>query len=316
MTLIGTAFLLLFQNARFPGQGARYQQSADLFSHYELRNDRSEHLNIKSLLHTWDNHIYIGTFKGGFYYLDQNDNLHRIFLDQIEADDERVYAIRETEEGIWVGDYSNGLYLISKKDQRILRHYTQSNDSLGLTSQVVTALFSDQGDLWVGTSRGLNLKPAGKDYFIKFLPDKEDSTTISSNIITMIERDLKGNIWIGTRRGGLNKYLRKENAFIHYNVNDGLSGNDANGILCDQSGSLWVSTENGISRIDPVDGSINNYNISDGLQGNQFNRGSAFKSPDGKLYFGGTNGYSIIHPDQVKINPVEPTPIIFRLYIN
>ncbi len=87
-------------------------------------------------------------------------------------------------------------------------------------------------------------------------------------------------------------------------------------ILCDNAGFLWISTENGISRFDPTDGSLKNYNESDGLQGNQFNQGAAYKSPDGTLYFGGTNGYTIINPARIKTNPVSPVPIITSLIIN
>ncbi len=99
----------------------------------------------------------------------------------------------------------------------------------GLSSSKVIALFLDEGDLWVGTTNGLNLLPKGANAFTRYLNDKNDPTSISSNVITMIARDLDGNIWIGTRRGGLNKYQDQEGTFIRYNMDDGLPGNDANG---------------------------------------------------------------------------------------
>lgn len=293
-----------------------YRESIDHFSNYIIRPDLQEPLNIKSLYRTKDNKTYIGTFKGGFYYLDPNKKLNRVYLEGFEPDNEKVYSIIEDERGIWLGPYAAGLFLISNKDHKMIRHFDSSNDSLGLSSRHVTALFSDDGDLWIGTNRGLNLLPSGKNHFIHYLHDAKNPASISSDVITMIKKDIHGEIWIGTRRGGLNKFLKEEKAFIHYSSHDGLSGNDANAILCDELGCLWVSSENGISRFDPKDGSVNNYYVSDGLQGNQFIPGAAHKDADGRLYFGGTNGYTIIYPTRIKINPVHPKTIIYKLVIN
>lgn len=299
-------------------RGGINRQNADSkrFQQFQPESERSELLNIKSLLCTSEDHIYIGTYREGFFKLDRNRKSTRIILDHIEPGNEKVYALAESDTGIWVGDFSGGLFLISKKNPRSQLHYDESDDSLGLSSVHIHSLFLDHGDLWIGTSMGLNLKRAGDSHFTRFFHDNDDPTSLSGNIITMITSDQEGNIWIGTRRGGLNKYIKAENSFIHYNINDGLSGNDANGILCDASGYLWISTENGISRFNPADGSVNNYNESDGLQGKQFIPAAALKSREGILYFGGTNGYTIIDPARIKVNPIAPTPVISSLIIN
>ncbi len=294
----------------------RWDNASKQFSQFLVNTNPAEPLNIKSLLTSEKGQIYIGTYKEGFYMLDRDKNPRRILLDPILPGNEKVYALAESSSGIWVGDFSGGLFHLSKENHKILEHYFQAEDSLGLTSYHVNSLFMDDGDLWIGTSMGLNLKRSGESYFHRFLFDKNDRRSISGNVITMISSDLDGNIWIGTRRGGLNMYQERDQSFIQYDMDDGLSGNDVNGILCDESGYLWISTENGISRFDPDNGSVNNYNESDGLQGRQFIQASAFKSRQGKLYFGGTNGYTVIDPADIKVNPVAPIPIITSLNIN
>ena len=52
------------------------------------------------------------------------------------------------------------------------------------------------------------------------------------------------------------------------------------------------------------------------LQGNQFNPGSAFQDSAGKIFFGGTNGFTVIQPSGIKSNPLPPVPFLTKLIIN
>ncbi len=290
--------------------------NSDPFNFVQFNFEKDEPMNIKSILCTKENDMYIGTFKDGLYFVDKRRNAHRIKVDPIEKDSEKIYAFAETDSGIWVGDYRHGLFYILKENHKIKDHYKMSNDSLGLTSSKILALYIHKGDLWIGTYNGLNVKPAGKNYFKHYVSKNDDPALLRSSIINTFASDLDGNLWIGTRNGGLNMFDAKSESFLSYTMKDGLGGNDINGMLCDDQGYLWISTENGISRFDPKDGSVNNYNETDGLQGKQFISGAAYKSPDGRLFFGGTNGFTVISPDQIKINPVEPRPIISDLIVN
>ena len=76
--------------------------------------------------------------------------------------------------------------------------------------------------------------------------DPEYPNGISSSQITCVSQDKDGMIWIGTN-GGLNQYSKKEDAFIHYFVEDGLSSNYVTGIVVDHANNLWISSKKGIS---------------------------------------------------------------------
>ncbi|WP_372933559.1 hybrid sensor histidine kinase/response regulator transcription factor [Mariniphaga sediminis] len=294
----------------------KFKPSKQEYEYIRLNKNSETPSNIKSFLYTKNGNLLVGTFMDGFYSIDKKGNISTIVTSLTEKTGDRVYALALSKDGIWVGDFKLGLYNLNLQTNEILEHYVISEDSLGLTSSQITCLLTDDEELWIGTTNGLNLKQAGKNYFKKFLFNSKDPTSISSNQIVSIVKDIQGNIWIGTRSGGINKFIHNEGRFIHYGRNDGLAGDDANGVICDDKGFIWISGENGISRLDPRDGSIMNYNITDGLQGNQFNRNAVFKASDGKLYFGGTNGYTIIDPSNIRLNPFEPKPIISQLRIN
>ena len=123
-----------------------------------------------------------------------------------------------------------------------------------------------------------------------------------------IFEDSKGNIWIGTLGGGLNKYNEKTDNFTVINENYGLMSNEIAGILEDRNGDLWVSTYKGVFKFSPTTFEIKNYDANDGLQSSEFNDCASFKAKDGRFYFGGTKGFNAFYPEQIKDNSFQ-TPL-------
>jgi DNA-binding CsgD family transcriptional regulator len=78
----------------------------------------------------------------------------------------------------------------------------------------------------------------------------------------------------------------------------------------DESGRLWISTNRGLSRFEPATGAFTNYGIRDGLQGYAFNTGAAFHAADGRMFFGGVNGFNSFLPAAVRKNPFVP-PVVW-----
>jgi PAS domain-containing protein len=104
--------------------------------------------------------------------------------------------------------------------------------------------------------------------------------------------------------------------FIHYTEADGLPNNFIYGILEDDEGNLWLSTNKGISRFNPETETFRNYDLADGLQSNEFNRNAYYKSRQGELFFGGIKGLNYFFPHQIKDNPYIPPVVItdFRIF--
>ena len=60
--------------------------------------------------------------------------------------------------------------------------------------------------------------------------------------------DRSGTMWVGSQNG-LNKLEPKTGTFTVYTHQDGLAGNAVSCILEDDHGDLWMSTNNGVSRL-------------------------------------------------------------------
>ena len=109
------------------------------------------------------------------------------------------------------------------------------------------------GYLWLATWTGL-ARYDGYDISL-YRQQLDDTIGLKSNKVHTIYEDSRGNLWVGTRHGGLFKYLRELDQFEQYAADPGnmnsLSNNNVWSIIEDQDGFLWIGTEKGLNRFDP-----------------------------------------------------------------
>lgn len=150
--------------------------------------------------------------------------------------------VEDKDKNIWIGTAS-GLNIYNRdKDNFSTVSALQKSTSFCVT----TLLLDDHDNLWVGSyGRGLFIYNIKSKKVISFTTDKQDTNTISSNVITGIVKDRKHRIWIGTRNG-LNLYNDKTKTFRHLFHNDqdplSLTQNSINALSTDKEGNVWVAT--------------------------------------------------------------------------
>ena len=165
---------------------------------------------------------------------------------------------------------------------------------------VYKILLSKQGVIWAGSFNSVLVKidQATGNYVPEFL------TKESYNIEDICEGD-SGDIWLALLGGGVCNFNPATGIKKFYTTSDGLSNNITYGILKDNSGKIWVSTNTGISRINPGTGLITTFGPSEGLDIVEFNSGAVWKSDDDKFYMGGMGGFVEFNPDSININDIQ-----------
>ena len=121
--------------------------------------------------------------------------------------------------------------------------------------------------------------------------------------------------WIGSTRGLLQVDAKTEKLIKLWNVEAGLSDEVIYSVLEDQTGNIWVGTNNGLNAIEPQTGIVRKYDENDGLQSLEFNTASCFKDSVGNLYFGGVNGFNRIPIDFIKTSPYNPKPLLIKMQV-
>lgn len=190
-------------------------------------------------------------------------------------------------------------------------------------------IYEDGDEFWLGTVNGLlnwNSKTLKWKHYSR---NGEADKSLSADVIFTVCNDAKyphDFLWIGTNGGGLNCLNKKTGVVKKYSLKEGLPNTVVYGVLSDNLGRLWLSTNKGISCFTPKydvtnnviavsGGTFKNYEENDGLQSNEFNRYGYSKGKDGTLLFGGINGINYFHPGDIKVNNYIPEVLItdFRL---
>ncbi len=210
---------------------------------------------------------------------------------------------------LWVGT-ALGLNKYINDELGFLIYKKDPADSKSLSENTILTIYEDKGgELWFATYAGLNkLDPDGKT-FTRYQKSLQDSSSLGNNYVFSFCEDNAGNFWIGTG-GGLEKFDKTRATFTHIGERDGLPNPVICGILNDGKGALWISTKKGLTRFSPVDNSFKNFSSEDGLQSNMFIEGSCIRTSDGRMFFGGINGFSFFDPSTIKFSSYI-APVIF-----
>jgi hypothetical protein len=166
-------------------------------------------------------------------------------------------------------------------------------------------------DFNIGSSYGLYLFDPNAGSATKIWPSGS-----RGYMVPFIYEDTKGELWVATKGRGVLRYSAERVLKASYTVNNGLPNDVINTIVEDDHGFLWLSTNKGICKFDPVTEEIRSYDYGDGLQGNEFNTNSGIKSKNGLIYFGGVNGLNYFYPNQIQDNLCIPQVLLTNLKIS
>ncbi len=213
----------------------------------------------------------------------------------------------------WFGSLRTVCKLIDEDDKNYKSGETRFKTLENLKWNRFWTIHEDNDkNLWIGSGQGL-IKYDINTEKIKHFPCDPDS--FFSGAVMYIYEDKNNYLWLATEGGGLHKFNKNTETFKHFYKKDGLPSNTLWGILEDNNGFLWVSTNNGLSRFNPNTRTFHNYYKSDGIQDNIFRRGACFKAEDGELIFGGINGITTFYPDIINNNPYLPQVVITNFFL-
>lgn len=239
--------------------------------------------------------MWVGTY-GGIMLFDktkkefetfnyQNEPGTRVYTRNIlELSDHRL--LLGTQQGMWLFDptelsFERVPYLT---DQNIFVTFLDQSGTLWLGSYFDRLYgFEIQKDGWKKTFDGV------KNYNVNAI--REDTT--------------RKVLWIATEKGLLeyHKYTRK---YRLYDEQDGLANSYIYGLVIAPDGGVFVSTNHGISSLDPATGQVRNFDLSDGLQGLEFNGNAFLKTTSGECYFGDVKGLNYFYPKQFQTLFYQP----------
>lgn len=178
-------------------------------------------------------------------------------------------------------------------------------------------IIEDGKDIWITTANDGLLKIDEQTKQINQLKESAATGSLPTNQLLGFRADPThpDKLWIGSYQG-LISFNKNTGKCEVYSINEGLPDNTIYSILTDKTGKLWVSTNRGLCRFDPVTRHIRIFHTQHGLPGDEFNRFHQLELPDGRLIFGGTDGWTIFNPLAMKDDDFENRLALTDLKIN
>ncbi len=299
----------------------RNNESFELYK-YDANDPTTISSNYVQSLYDDGKYLWVGTFRG-LNRFDKKTKKFKRFIEVIDDVEVRInYNILEINKSpgfLWFGTNGHGLIKFNKNDftYKIYKYDPEVDNGLNNRANFVrTVWYSDKrpNELWMGTTNGINILNLDKETFRYYNHNPKDSTSLSHPNIMNFYEDDRGFIWIATYGGGLNRFDPKTEKFLRFTEgNSNIPNNGVYGSLPDKQGNLWISTNNGITKFNPVTFKFRNYSVDDGLQSEEFNGGSYHLGYNGEMFFGGVNGFNSFFPDQVTDNKFIPKIVITDL---
>ena len=304
--------------------------------------------------------LWIGVEERGLRQYDQAKKpVHRLGYDALDSfnllNNSVSSIFQNQKDTLWLST-TDGVYLFSK----ITRHFTRLGFKIAFTGrygkEALKIIQDKQGLNWFATLGGLLQYNPENGSVKQYLPNGNDSGTISSTRVTCVMEDKSGNVWAGTwLRGGINRLNKQTGHFKHF-----LKGLNITCLYEDSEGTIWAGTEKGLYRFnknvdafsaffDPqattADVTINGieednlknlwittqseivkldssrtgtfiYGKKFGIQANGLFRGGIYKTAKGEILIGNNNGFYSFFPVDLSVK-IKPLPIIITdLFVN
>ena len=292
---------------RLAGNGASEYSALE----YKLGGEASQN-RVKSITETRDGTVWVGTVSGL-----QRMGPQETSFRPIKEINGTVRVLREMSDGtLWIGTIGRGL--LTYREQRFSGIAVPDP----LPSNTVLNLFEDvEKNIWIGTQGGM-LRLIKTPVRTVKLPDAADSDAetvyqdrsgdvwvaavnlfrvhngkaepyrfpgIAGVRVRNVFRDNEGALWIGTEGRGAYRQIGEK--FVHYSTEEGLVNNFVRAFLQGRDGSVWIATDEGVSRWRRQ--GIANYQMRDGLA--YFSTRSLLEDRRGDIWIGTDRGVSRLH---------------------
>ena len=321
---------------------------------HERNNDnslKSDHVNV--MFQDSEGDYWYGTNNGVSLYQPRSRKWTH-YLDGTEYSGKVVLALAEDSGGnIWVGGYGIGVYCIHKQTGRVQKKEKRNvHPEKGIATDYVYAIYAEGDYIWFGGIEGEftrydirtdtytyypidcigDIKPcrdgasllvAGCGGLAVF--DKESGDTqwyrtfgdITLHYpIRCLMQSASGDIWLATDGEGLIRISPDKTEGHAYTVDgNNLASNSVNGLLEDNEGRIWFSTEKELYCLDKSRDIIVSANDFLNASWGYYNPNAALKQKDGCLAFGTAEGAISFLPslDLVPHAPVELILTDFKL---
>ena len=266
-----------------------------VFEHWSLYDLGLKHNTVSVLEPDAHERLWIGSWGGGLNYISTTgrDKVHHIEMPPDMVDMTNyigALAYDKYNDALWIGS-NDGIFYYDLNTGTIADPFKENR----LIRGCIGSLVDREGRLWMGCLSGVCVVDLKSTMPFKYRRmrnklDHPESPVIDKICCFCETKD--GTLWLGSNGYGLYKRVIEKKGdktterFELLTTDDGLANNAVKGIVEDEQGRLWITTDNGLSVYDPRTRTFNNYGELDGLLSQRFYWNSAVHGANGAIWLG------------------------------
>ena len=248
--------------------------------------------------------LWIGTAGGGLYVRRRSGEVS-LFYRSGDSGADNIRDIRADSKNIWLATI-NGVKVLNRMNGELRRSFDISN---GLPHSSINSIHLDSdGTAFIGNNEGDRLFLIDSDFNISVAEGYMSGNTV--NRMQAFARGRDGSVWISTRGNGVFRFSNDTLSAIERSSD--LLSTYCYSVLSDFENNIWIGHERGISRYNPVTGSVKTFG-ADYVKSGVCTPGGMFESPDKKIFIGTSDG--LIVYDRMKDNKSNISPFTNLNYI-
>lgn len=300
---------------------------------FQYQKNMIHHLNISARINVINkkfqsvfvdtqSRTWLGSVNGKIYILNKQYQLIKtLSLSEKNADiDNNILFIKSQKNGtIWIGSEQQAI-TVNPQTLEITKRFKVGGNQPLERAPLNDLAEDSHGNLWFATRGAGLVRFTASNSEYKFYEHHADNlNSLSQNTINSIYVNVRDDVWIATTNG-LNKIsysesLKKHPTFTKWLESDGLNDADIRSLIIDGSDWLWLATGSGLSRLNLDTNTFENFSEKDGLPQSVFTEKASIMTKTGLFYFGGSNGISIVNPEDFKKNLHRPQILIDAISI-
>ncbi|HBC79652.1 MAG TPA: hypothetical protein DCZ51_13545 [Bacteroidales bacterium] len=310
----------------------------DYFTNYDIPVEKNDIPAVYSIAKDKSERLWVGMRgKNSLMLIDSGRKARKITIPVFSSinDPGAVRSLTAMSDGIWIGYFKDLLLFYDLKSGKFIRHLpgpgffrpvavnkeghlflVRSDSSIimyntesrkienkfhyGPFAPVYKLLMDEKDILWAGLNQSALVRIDPKAHKSETFYLSKDNYNIEDICIGE-----KGDLWMALLGGGVCRFSPATGKRVFYTTSDGLANNMTYSILKDRTGNMWVSTNTGISRINPATGIIKTFGANEGLNINEFNSGASYKDNYDQFFMGGMGGLVSFYPDSINNELIE-----------
>jgi ligand-binding sensor domain-containing protein/C4-dicarboxylate-specific signal transduction histidine kinase len=293
---------------------ARYHRETDGFSTVGAKDARLANATVRALVEDRERRLWVGTPSGLYRMSIEGGAIERMHgpSENGALPDQRVTGLSVGADGaLWIG-LANGL-VRRNADGTLEPVALPVDDARGISVEVVHA--ASDGAVWVGTRRHGAFRVDPQTRQAHYVKGTASDGPTNGNVVAIVEAR-PGVIWLGTLGSGVLEFTLEGGNWRHLShqpaIAASLADNGVRALLRSRTGLVWVGTNNGADRTDPVPSPFLTIFSSMPEAGGLGDRNvrSVLALSDGALLLGlGSNGLDYLAPHAGRVRGLRPSAV-------